>query len=59
MWYDHASFDVHPNMRSHTSGGLIMGRGFPIISSTKLKLNTQSSMESELVGVDNMMPIMV
>ncbi len=36
-----------------------MGRGFPIVSSTKQKLNTRSSMESELVGVDDMMPIVV
>ena len=33
-----------------------MGRGFPIVSSTKQKLNTRSSTESELVGVDDMMP---
>ena len=32
-----------------------MGRGFPIVSSTKQKLNTRSSTESELVGVDDMM----
>ncbi len=50
---------VHPNMRSHTGGGLTMGRGFPIDSSTKQKLNTRSSTESELVSVDNMMPIFV
>ena len=36
-----------------------MGRGFPIVTSTKQKLKTQSSTESELVGVDNMMPIVV
>jgi hypothetical protein len=36
-----------------------MGRGFPINSSTKQKLNTQSSTESELVAVDNMMPIVL
>ena len=33
-----------------------MGRGFPIVCSTKQKLNTRSSTESELVGVDDMMP---
>jgi hypothetical protein len=33
-----------------------MGKGFPIVSSTKQKLNTRSSTESELVGVDDMMP---
>jgi hypothetical protein len=43
-------------MRGHTSGGLSMGRGFPIVTSTKQKLNTRSSTESELVSVDDMMP---
>ena len=36
-----------------------MGRGYPIVIFTKQKLNTQSSTESELVGVDDMMPIVV
>ncbi len=57
MWYVDASFAVHPNMRGHTGGGLTLGRGFPITVSTKQKLNTRSSTESELVGVDDMMPI--
>jgi hypothetical protein len=59
MWYVDASFAVHPIMRSHIGGGLTMGREFHIVSSTKQKLNTRSSTESELVGVDNMMPIVV
>ena len=59
MWYADASFAVHPNMCSHTGGGLTMGRGFPIVTSTKQKLNTRSLTESELVGVDDMMPIVV
>jgi hypothetical protein len=59
MWYVDASFAVHPNMRSHTGGGLTMSRGFPIVSFTKQKLNTRSSTESELVGVDTMMPIII
>ena len=33
-----------------------MGRGFPIASSLKQKLNTRSSTESELVAVDDCMP---
>ena len=59
MWYDDASFAVHPNMCSHTGGGMTMGQGFPIVSSTNQKLNTQSSTESELVGADDMMLIVV
>jgi hypothetical protein len=57
MWYVDALFAVHPNMHGHTGGGLTLGRGFPISVSTKQKLNTRSSTESELVGVDDMMPI--
>ncbi len=37
MWYVDASFAVHPNMRSHTGGGLTMGRGFPIVTSTSAR----------------------
>jgi hypothetical protein len=59
MWYVDASFAVHPNMHGHTGGGLTLGRGFPISASTKQKLNTRSSTESELVGVDDMMPIIL
>ena len=33
-----------------------MGRGFPISGSTKQKLNTRSSTESEVVAVDDFMP---
>jgi hypothetical protein len=59
MWYVDAAFAVHPNMCSHTGGGLKMGRGFPISVLTKQKLTVKSSTEGELVGVDNMMPIIL
>ncbi len=57
MWYVDASFVMHPNMHGHTGGGSTLGREFPISVSTKQKLNTRSSTESELVGVNDMMPI--
>ena len=55
-WYVDGSFAVHPDMKGHTGAGLTMGRGYPITTSTKQKLNTRSSTESELVGVDDAMP---
>lgn len=58
-WYVDASFAVHQNMRGHTGGALTLGQGFPITSSSKQKLNTRSSTESELVGVDDMMSLIV
>jgi hypothetical protein len=59
MWYVDAAFAVHPNMHKHTGGGQTIGCGFPIAVSTKQKLNTKSLTESELVGVDDMMPIIL
>jgi hypothetical protein len=55
-WWVDGSFAVHPEMRGHTGGGLSLGRGFPIVTSTKQKLNTRSSTKTELVGVDDCMP---
>jgi len=55
-WWVDASFAVHPNMRGQSGGGLSMGRGFPIVSSTKQKLNARSSTETEVVGADDFMP---
>jgi hypothetical protein len=55
-WWVDASFAVHPNIQGHSGGGLSLGRGFPIVSSTKQKLNTWSSTETEIVGADDFMP---
>jgi hypothetical protein len=55
-WWVDASITVHPNMRGHSGGGPSLGRGLSIVSSTKHKLNTQSSTETEIVGADNFMP---
>ncbi len=44
-------------MRGHTGGGPTMGRGFPISVLTKQKLNMRISTESELVGVNDMIPL--
>ncbi len=58
-WYMDAAFAVHPNMRGHSGGALTLGIGFPMSSSSKQKLNTQSSTESELVGVDDLMSLIL
>jgi hypothetical protein len=55
-WWVDASFAVHTNMRGHSGGGLSLGRGFPIVSYTKKKLNTRSSTGTEIVGADDLMP---
>ena len=55
-WWVDAAFAVLANMRGHSGGGLSLGRGFPIMGSTKQKLKTRSSTESEVVGVDDFMP---
>ena len=52
-WYVDASFAVHPDFRSHTGGVMTMGKGAIQSQSKKQKLNTRSSTEAELVGVDD------
>jgi hypothetical protein len=55
-WHVDASFAEHPDMKGHTGGAMTMGMGFPLDKSTKHKLNTRSSTESEIVAVDDLIP---
>jgi hypothetical protein len=55
-WDVDALFAVHPDMRGHTGGAMTMGTGFPLDKSTKHKFNTCSSMESEIVAVNDLIP---
>ena len=52
-WYIDAAFAVHKDMRSHTGSIFSLGYGVILSSSTKQKVNTRSSTEAELVGVDD------
>jgi hypothetical protein len=52
-WYVDASFAVHPDFKSHTGASMTYGKGAPMTMSRKQKLNTRSSTEAELVGVDD------
>ena len=45
------SFATHIDMRSHTGGGASFGRGMFMCMSRKQRMNTGSTMESEVVGV--------
>ena len=42
-------------MRSHTGATMSMGKGCPISISSKQKINTRSSTEAEIVGVNDAM----
>jgi hypothetical protein len=52
-WWVDASYAVHKDMQSHTSGTISMRTGAAYSTSKKEKLNTNSSTEAELVGVDD------
>ena len=54
-WVD-ASYDVHPDMRSHTGGTMSLGHGVLNTMSAKQKLNTKSTTESEVVGASDYLP---
>jgi hypothetical protein len=55
-WWVDASFALHPDMTSHTGGTVSLGKGVVYETSTRQKLNTKSSTEAELVGVNDVMP---
>jgi hypothetical protein len=55
-WWVDASYGVHDDMRSHTGGTMSMGTGAVYSTSRKQKLNTKSSTEAELVGIDDVLP---
>ena len=55
-WWIDAAYEVHNDMRSHTGGVLSIGKGAIGIYSRNQKINTKSSTEAEVVGVDDISP---
>ena len=55
-WWVDASVAVQQDMKSHNGGEMLMGKGEVYSALSKHKLNTKSSTEAELVGVDDLMP---
>ena len=54
-WLIDASFAVHPDYKSHTGAIMSIGKGAVSSLSTKQKVNTCSSTEAELVGINNVL----
>ena len=52
-WYIDAAFAVHHDMKSHTGATFTLGKGAIMADSTKQKVNSRSSTESELNGIDD------
>jgi hypothetical protein len=51
-----ASYGVHDDMKSHSGGLITFGQGPVFVKSVKQKMNTKSSMEAEIVAVENVFP---
>ena len=51
-WID-AAFAVHPDYKSHTGAMLSLGKGAVSSLSMKQKVNSRSSTEAELIGIDD------
>jgi len=52
-WWVDCSYTVHPDMQSHSSVYKTLGKGATYSGSFKQKLNMKSSMEAELVVIDD------
>lgn len=55
-WWIDGSHGVHPTMRGHTGGCMSLGKGMQMSISTKQKMNSRSSTETEIIAVDDLMP---
>jgi len=58
-WWIDASYGVHHDMRSHTGAVCMAGKGAIYAMSSRQKLNTRSSTEAELVGVNDAMSMVL
>ena len=58
-WWVDASFVVQPDMKSHPGAMMSMEQGAAISGSKKQKIDTKSLTESELVGVEEYMPMII
>ena len=58
-WWINVSFAVHPNMKSHTGGNGSLGKGLFYTTYTQQTLNMKISTEAELVGVDDLRPMIL
>ena len=58
-WNIDASFAAHPDYKSYTGACLTLGHGSVLSISAKQKINTKSSTEAELVGVDDAMTFVI
>ena len=55
-WWVDASYDVHNDMRSHTGGCMMIGRGALFSKSSTQKLKSKSSTEAELIAANEVLP---
>jgi hypothetical protein len=58
-WWVDVSYNVHDDCKEHTGGMVVVGKegkGAPLSTCRKQKLNVRSSCEGELVGIDDVLP---
>ena len=54
-WWVDASFGIHHDMKSHTGEIMSLGKGALYATSRRKRLNTRSSTEAELVGINDVL----
>jgi hypothetical protein len=57
-WVD-AAYALQNDMRSHTGGAIMMGKGILYGKLSKQKLNRKSSTEAEVVGASDFLPLTI
>eukprot|EP00956_Cyclotella_meneghiniana_P042119 scaffold248363_cov77-Cyclotella_meneghiniana.AAC.2 len=55
-WFIDSAHGVHIDCKGHSGGGMTLGQGAVMSGSRKQKINSRSSTETEVIGVDDFMP---
>jgi hypothetical protein len=55
-WLVDASCGTHPDLKGNTEGAMSIGKGMTNSTSTKQNIVTRSSIETEILGMHNLLP---
>ncbi len=56
IWYIDGSYAIHEDMKGQNGAVLMLGDNVILSRSSKQKVNTGSSTESELIAIDDALP---
>ena len=58
-WCINLAYGVNLDLKGHSGGTMLLGKGEAARKSSRYRINSRSSTESDIIGVDNHMPSVI